>query len=191
MRIYAYIRKDPDSIEEHSNYISSLINYGYKISESRIVYEEVTVHTPINYRDKFINLIEYGLEEGDLLIVKGIDSLGRNFGEISKIINKIEHKKIRFICWDFSKNEIIGDLYKVLKHLIHMCLDFETKLNNRLNSFKFSDKKVGRPEILNENQKEEIIIKYKKGRTIYSLAKEYSVTRTVIQRVLKTNHKVI
>ena len=43
---------------------------------------------------------------------------------------------------------------------------------------------MGRPEILNDNQKEEVIEKFKQGYTIYSLAKEYSVTRTVIQRLL-------
>lgn len=46
-------------------------------------------------------------------------------------------------------------------------------------------KKVGRPEILNLEQKKEVISKFKQGYSVYSLAKEYSVTRTVINRLLE------
>lgn len=46
-------------------------------------------------------------------------------------------------------------------------------------------KKVGRPEILSLEQKKEVIAKFKKGYSVYSLAKEYSVTRTVINRLLE------
>lgn len=52
--------------------------------------------------------------------------------------------------------------------------------------------KVGRPEILNKKQKKEVLEKFKNGQSVYSLAKQYSVTRTVIQRLLvKSSENII
>ncbi|MFX7306646.1 helix-turn-helix domain-containing protein, partial [Acinetobacter baumannii] len=50
-----------------------------------------------------------------------------------------------------------------------------------------SVKRVGRPEKLSEAQKSQVIENYKKGKSIYYLAKEFSVTRTVIRRILDKN----
>lgn len=147
----------------------------------------MTVDTSIIYRDKFINLINYGLESGDLLLVKGIDCLGRNFEEIYNIVNKIDQKKIRLVCFDYSKNEISGDLKVFFLHFLKICFEFETKFKKINKNYPTNNfvKKVGRPEILTLEQKKEVIGKFKKGYSVYSLAKEYSVTRTVINRLLE------
>ncbi|MEJ5037555.1 helix-turn-helix domain-containing protein [Acinetobacter johnsonii] len=52
-----------------------------------------------------------------------------------------------------------------------------------------SVKKVGRPEKLNIKQQKEVKDKFKNGYSVYSIAKEYSVTRTVINRILKKSEK--
>ncbi|MDX8158548.1 resolvase, partial [Acinetobacter pittii] len=43
----------------------------------------------------------------------------------------------------------------------------------------------GRPEKLSNDQKQDVINKFKKGFSVYSLAKDLAVSRTVIQRIIK------
>ena len=191
MRIYFYSRKDPNMKDQDFSYVSYLESFGFKVDEARIIIEELSIDIPISFRNKFISLIEYGLEKGDMLIVKSLDDLGSNFHEICKILEKIENKGLEFICLDFSKSIINGELKEIFIDILKMCFDFESKYNNSKILKKNLSKKSGRPEILNEKQKEEVLCKIKKGRTIYSIAKEYDVTRTVIQRIMNKNYKQI
>lgn len=189
MRIFAYIRINPDETIDLHKYISTFGGSGYHIQKSRLIVEEVLVEKSISYRDKFSNLVNYALEEDDSLIVKGIDCLGNSFEEILNIFNKIEQKKVRLVCMDYSKNEINGDLKTVFIHFLKLCTDFEKKLGVHHNFFEInrSVKRVGRPEKLSEAQKSQVLENYKKGKSIYYLAKEFSVTRTVIRRILDKN----
>ncbi|MDC5569234.1 recombinase family protein, partial [Acinetobacter baumannii] len=181
MRIYAYFRVGSGSSIEPSDYLDYLSKNGYQIQLNRLIFEEVSVETSIVYREKIINLVNYSLEEDDILIIKGLDSLGANFIEIEKFVNIINDKKIRLICLDFSKDEIKDNLKKIFFHFIKMGADFENKFSKNSAERNIKTKRVGRPEILNSEQKKEVIKKFKIGHSVYSLAKEYSVTRTVIQ----------
>ncbi|MER8077636.1 recombinase family protein [Acinetobacter pittii] len=185
MRTYGYIRVEPNNFNDSNVNIEFFSKYGYEISPNRIILEEVAADTPILYRDKIVNLVNYGLEEDDLLIVKGIDSLGSTFEEILYLVDKIDKKNIKFICLDYAKVEISGDMKALFQHFLKICRDFEMKLKRpkkHVNNILI--KRVGRPELLNPTQKEEVLNKFKKGYSVYSLAKEYAVTRTVIQRII-------
>lgn len=186
MRTYAYVRVDPNTQFDINRYINLFNDCGFKVQKNRLVVEEVLVDKLVNYRDKLLNLINYSLEADDILVVKGIDCLGSNFNEILKIFYKIEEKKIRFICLDYSKNEINGDLKVFFIHFLKICLEYENLFKFENNKVKGLNtiRKVGRPEILSNQQKEKVIELYKKGYSVYSLAKEFSVTRTVIRRIL-------
>ncbi|QRQ11554.1 recombinase family protein [Acinetobacter pittii] len=186
MRTYAYLRINPNSNFVSEKYISLLRDLGYSVQKNRLIVEEVLACKSIFYRDKILNLIEYSLEEDDLLIVKSIDCLGRNFDEIIKIINKIYIKKIRIICIDYSKNEISGELKTIFLHFLKISFEFESLflVNSKMEVVDNMTKKVGRPEVLNNDQKDKVILLYKQGISVYSLAKKFSVTRTVIQRVI-------
>ncbi|WP_434279226.1 recombinase family protein [Acinetobacter sp. CE-15] len=193
MRMYGYFRVDPGLKEDLNEYYSFFNKYGYHIQQNRLICEEVAIDTPIFYRDKILNLVNYSLEEDNVLIIKGLDSLGASFSEIFEFINMIEARKVILICLDYSRNEIKGDIKRLFFHFIKMGADFEMNFKrNKKNNIK-SDavKKVGRPEILNYDQKKEVVEKFKKGLSVYALAKEYSVTRTVIQRLLNKETKRI
>ena len=191
MRTYAYVRIEPNLQFEFSRYISFFSEYGYKIQKNRLVVEEVSVDKSIIYRDKFLNLISYSLEEGDILVIKSMDCLGNSFEEILGIVDKIDQKKIRLICLDYSKNEINGDLKIFFLHFLKLSAEFEKLFKSDNKKFKDHKptRKVGRPEILNNEQKTRVIELFKKGYSVYSLAKEFSVTRTVIQRILNNATK--
>lgn len=185
MRVYAYVRLDPNINYDIETYIELFNTCGYQIPKNRLIFEEVKIDTSILYRDKIVNLINYGLEEGDLLIVKSIDCLGGSFEEMLDILNRIDKKNIKLICLDYSKTEIAGDLKIIFIHFLKICFAYECKIKkSRVNINNDFIKRVGRPEILSSSQKEDVLKKFKRGSSVYALAKEYSVTRTVIQRIL-------
>lgn len=184
MRTYAYIRVDPYDNIDKVNYISIFKDYGYNIQKNRLVVEEVLVSKSICYRNIFMNLINYSLEQEDRLVIKSLDCLGNSFDEIYNTLKEIDEKRIKLICLDYSKSEINGELKVFFIHFLSMCKEFEKKFSLSNNIDIKNTKKVGRPEILNEKQKAKVIEMYKKGHTVYGLAKNFSVTRTVIQRIL-------
>lgn len=184
MRTYAYIRVDPYDNIDKVNYISIFKDYGYNIQKNRLVVEEVLVSKSICYRNIFMNLINYSLEQEDSLVIKSLDCLGNSFDEIYNTLKEIDEKRIKLICLDYSKSEINGELKVFFIHFLSMCKEFEKKFSLSNNIDIKNTKKVGRPEILNEKQKAKVIEMYKKGHTVYGLAKNFSVTRTVIQRIL-------
>ncbi|MDQ9038202.1 resolvase [Acinetobacter seifertii] len=197
MRVFAYSRLDVDvnvdiDIDiEKNNYIKMLYEMNYKIPNNRIVFEEVTINTSVFFRERIINLVNYALEENDLLIVKSIDCLGCGFEEIYNFSSKIIEKNIKIICLDYSRHQIDGNIKTIFKHFLKICMEHERKILKTKKSYSSNfEKKVGRPEILTIVQKKAVLDKFKKGQSIYSLAKEFSVTRTVIQRVIdKTINK--
>jgi len=75
---------------------------------------------------------------------------------------------------------------------LKLCADFEGKANiSKKSVLNKAKKRVGRPEILSDKQKKEALENFKKGHSIYSIAKHYSVTRTVIQRLILKSSDVI
>ena len=193
MRIYAYMRINPnidDLQKEKESFISVLASFNHKIHPNRIIIELVSVDKSITIRNIFFNLINYSLEEGDFLIVKGIDCLGNSFKEILSTIILIEKNKIKLIILDYANGELKGDIKNSFIHFIEMGFCFEklfisdqsVQKNYRLS------KKVGRPEKLTNDQKQDVINKFKKGFSVYSLAKDLAVSRTVIQRVIEKSN---
>jgi putative DNA-invertase from lambdoid prophage Rac len=183
VRAYAYFRTEEVSKEDF-NYADYLKKYGYEIPKNRFIFEQVKVGTPLNFRQNLIILINYTLESGDLLIIDGIDSLGSDFKEIYSIVSVIFKKGIRLVCLEFSKKEIKGDIKKIFLHFLKMCSDFDRKVKLEKMGGRKKINKIGRPEILSKEKKKEIIEKFKNGQSVYALARQYSVARTVIQRLL-------
>lgn len=193
MRIYAYIRTNSnieDLGKEKESFISLLESFNHKVHPNRVIFELVAVDKSIAIRNIFFNLINYSLEEGDFLIVKGIDCLGNSFQEILSTVILIEKIKIKLIILDYANFELKEDIKNNFIHFIEICIAFEklfisnqvTQKNHRLS------KKVGRPEKLTDSQKQDVINKFKKGFTVYSLAKDLAVSRTVIQRVIEKSN---
>lgn len=184
MSNYAYFRVDC-SIDNEVDYSSIMQNSNYEFLESKIFIEEVKAEISLKYRDVFINLINYTMEKNDLLFIKGIDSLGSNFNEILFSMNLIVKKEIRLVCYDFCKEEIDGKVKEAFMNFLKLFSDFE---NNKRKSKKIIDtnnnKRVGRPEILSQKQKEEVLSMFESGDSVYSIARKYSVARTVIQRII-------
>ncbi|WP_151798817.1 helix-turn-helix domain-containing protein, partial [Acinetobacter bereziniae] len=181
MSTYLYIRVD--CILASKSEINSFVRgLKYEVENDRIVLEEVKPQISLRYRDMFFKLIN-NMKRGDLLIVKGVDCLGSNFNEINYSASLINKKGVRLICYEFSEFELKGVVKDNFLKVLKVFSNFEINMKKAKVEFNVS-KKVGRPEILNQEQKKEVINLYKKGESIYAIAKKYSVARTVIKRVV-------
>lgn len=164
MRTYAYLRTNCIITDRITSYHKDLIVKGYSVLMSRIIIEAVEANKSIFYRDKFMGLINFGLEQGDLLIVKGIDCLGKDYIEILDTIQFITEKKVRLICLDYSFEELDGEMKFNLLHVLKLCKDFESmkiKKNESIPTINLN-RKAGRPKKLNDIQITEINEKIKK-----------------------------
>ena len=86
----------------------------------------------------------------------------------------------------------MGDLKRLFIHFFKLCSDFEEKSNfHKKSAVKKSNKPAGRPEILNNKQKKGVLSMFKTGHSVSSIAKYYSVSRTVIQRLILKSTDVI
>jgi len=193
MRIYAYIRINSnieDVQKEKESFISLLETFDHKVHPNRVILELVSVDKSIVIRNIFFNLINYSLEECDFLIVKGIDCLGNSFEEILSTVILIGKKKIKLIILDYANSELKEDIKNNFIHFMEISMIFEKLFipdqaahkNHRLS------KKGGRPEKLTSDQKKDVINKFKKGFSVYSLAKDLAVSRTVIQRIIEKSN---
>lgn len=184
MRAYTYFRVNEFSEEmvQYSNFLSMV---GLEIPKSRMIVEEVKNAVSLKYRNKFLYLINHSMRGGDCLFISGIDSLGSNFSEINSSIKLIFNKNIKLVCFDFSTKEINGDVQKIFIHFLELASDFEEAICHSKKIIPNKNvKRAGRPEILNKKQKSEAMALFKKGQSIYSIAKHFSVTRTVILRLI-------
>ncbi|MGR2923132.1 recombinase family protein [Acinetobacter sp. 1125_18A] len=184
MNIYAYFRVDC-IVSNEVDFLSLLRNYNYEVIAERLIVEEVKVEISLKYRDAFWNLINYVMEKNDLLFIKGIDSLGSNFNEIFFSVNLIFNKGIRLICYDFCEDELRDKLKETFINSLKLFSDFESNIKKSKGKIAVNkNNRVGRPEILTQKQKEEVLLMFKNGDSVYSIAKKYSVARTVIQRII-------
>lgn len=185
MRVFTYYRVD-DFFEDSNLYKSFLINIGVELPVNRMIVEEVKSDISLRHRSKFIKLINHSMKGGDVLLISGLDSLGCNFIEVYSSVSFIFNKKIRLICLDFSKNEIDGDIKKLFLHFLKLSSNFEEKVSlSRKIIIRKAIRKVGRPEKLTKKQQSEALLMFKKGHTIYAISKHFSVTRTVINRLIE------
>lgn len=125
MKVFGYIRIEPNSSIELNKYYDFFNSFGFNLEKNKLIIEEATVDTPIKYRDTVVDLVKYDLDENNILIVKGLDSLGSNFKEIYDFLNLLDEKKIILICLDYSTNEINGELKKLFFNFIKMAVELE------------------------------------------------------------------
>lgn len=93
MKVFGYVRIEPNSSIELNKYYDFFNSFGFNLEKNKLIIEEASVDTPIKYRDTVVDLVKYDLDENNILIVKGLDSLGSNFKEIYDFLNLLDEKK--------------------------------------------------------------------------------------------------
>lgn len=183
MRItYGYVRVSSQDQNEARQYIE-LLEFGI---DKKHIYMDKLSGKDFN-RPAYHRLVKKKLRAGDLLVVKSIDRLGRNYNEILnewKYITKKKKADIKILDMplldtDQSKDLIgtlIGDI--VLQLLSFVAENERITIHQRqaegIKAAKMRGVRFGRPEIQLPDDFEEILYLWKKGELLSKEAIEIS-----------------
>lgn len=188
-RTFAYIRVSTTQ-QETKNQIKEIESAGFSIQPNRIITETISGSVPIARRKGFSLLLDK-METGDILVVTKMDRLGRDAIDVSSTVSKLEKMGIKIHCLAFGGVDLTSSAGKMTMGVINTVAQFERDLliertQSGLARARSEGKKLGRPEVLSQAQKNQAIQQIQEGKSISSIAKNFSVSRQTIMRVRNT-----
>lgn len=175
-RTFAYARV---SILEQNpeNQIKEIQDAGFIIEPHRILTETLSGSMPISRRKRFTRLLEK-MEKGDVLVVTKLDRLGRNAIDVSTTVAKLEKIGIKVHCLALGGVALTSSAGKMTMGVINSVAQFERDLliertQAGLARAKSKGKTLGRPRIISQSQRQQVINHLQEGRTIASIARHF------------------
>ncbi|WP_333501551.1 recombinase family protein [Kluyvera genomosp. 2] len=149
-RTFAYCRVSRNELIT-SNQVLAIQNAGYKVTPSRVIEETVSGSVAAMDREKFSNLVNNKLEEGDTLIVLKLDRLGRDNIDVQKTVKLLLERGIKLICLDLPVADLSKPEGKLMLQLFATFAEFERnriieRTQQGLERAKAEGKVFGRPK---------------------------------------------
>jgi putative DNA-invertase from lambdoid prophage Rac len=187
-RAFAYCRVSTFD-QTTDNQFQEIEAAGFKVEPKRIVAETVSGSTAAIERKGFSQL-RNKLESGDVLIVTKLDRLGRNAMDVRSTVETLAGEGVKVHCLSLGGVDLTSAAGKMTMGVIAAVAEFERDLliertQSGLMRAKASGKALGRPSVLSRDQQAIIRDRRSKGHSLGVLAKEYGVSRSAIQRVVK------
>ena len=185
-RVFAYCRvSTADQI--HENQILEIQAAGFQLEPRRVIAETVSGSTAAMERKGFRKLVDR-LDWDDVLVVTKLDRLGRNAMDVRATVEKLAEMKVRVHCLALGGVDLTSAAGKMTMAVIAAVAEFERDLlvertQAGLSRAKAQGKKLGRPSSLTLDQQDLIRRRRASGASLGMLAKEFGVSRSVIQRV--------
>lgn len=160
---------------------------GFDVQSNRVIAETVSGSVPASERPGFAKLLDK-LEAGDTLVVTKLDRLGRNTGDVLATVERLAALGVQVHCLALKGVDLTSASGRLHMAVLAAVAQFERDLliertHAGLARAKAEGKKLGRPEALTEQQKEEIRAKLAAGATTRGLAKEYGVTHPTVRKL--------
>jgi len=187
-RVFAYCRVST-SDQNTDNQILEIEAAGFNIDARRVVTETVSGSTPAMERKEFQRLVER-IEWGDVLVVTKLDRLGRNAMDVRSTVERLGKEEVRVHCLALGGADLTSPAGKMTMAVISAVAEFERDLliertRAGLDRAKFQGKKLGRPSLLTDDQRQQVRIKRDEGVSLAALAQEFSVSRSAIHRIVR------
>ena len=185
-RTFAYARVS--TFEQNpENQIKEIEAAGFTIAPHRIITETISGAMPIARRKGFGRLLDK-MEKGDVLVVTKLDRLGRDSIDVSTTVARLEKIGIRIHCLALGGVDLTSSAGKMTMGVINIVAQFERDLlvertQSGLTRAKSNGKILGRPKVLSELQREEIVKQLKEGKAIALIARNFSTSRQTIMRI--------
>jgi putative DNA-invertase from lambdoid prophage Rac len=163
---------------------------GFSVDERRVVAETVSGSIPAFERKGFARLLDR-MESGDVLVVSKLDRLGRNAMDVRSTVDRLAASNIKVHCLSLGGVDLTSAAGRMTMGVISAVAEFERDLliertQAGLARAKASGKALGRRPRLSKAEKVDVVAKRAQGVSLGSLAKEYKVSRSAIQRVEKS-----
>lgn len=185
-RTFAYCRVSTAD-QTNDNQIGEIEASGFAVLPQRLVLETVSGSTKASERPEFKRLMDR-MEEGDVLVVTKLDRLGRNAIDVCGTIQELASRGIKVHCLQLGGMDLTSSAGTMTMGVLSHVSQFERDIliertRAGLSRAKAAGKALGRTPRLSSGQKAEVLTKRAQGASLGSLAKEYGVSRSAIQRV--------
>jgi putative DNA-invertase from lambdoid prophage Rac len=187
-RTFAYCRVSTD--DQHTdNQVREIEAAGFKVDPKRVIAETVSGSTAAMERKGFAKLVDR-LEDGDVLIVTKIDRLGRNAMDVRATVERLAGEGVRVHCLALGGVDLTSSAGKMVMTVILAMAEFERDLliertQAGLSRAKAQGKALGRPSALSAADRASIRASRAQGVSLGTLATQYNVSRSAIQRAEK------
>ncbi|MGX7850917.1 recombinase family protein [Pseudomonas aeruginosa] len=185
-RTFAYCRVSTAD-QTTKNQIAEIKAAGFDVQASRVVQENISGSTAAEARPGFIKLLER-LESGDVLIVTKLDRLGRNSIDVQQTVQALEAGGVRVHCLALGGVDLTSSAGKMTMGVLAAVAQFERDLiiertQAGLRRAKAEGRTLGRPSVLDDQQRADVLRRLAAGETVYAVAQRLGTSRQVIMRV--------
>lgn len=185
-RVFAYCRVSTAE-QSFENQVFEIQAAGFSLETRRVISETVSGSTAAMERKGFRQLVDR-LDWEDVLVVTKLDRLGRNAMDVRATVERLAEMKVRVHCLALGGVDLTSAAGKMTMAVIAAVAEFERDLlvertQAGLSRAKAEGKKLGRPSTLTEDQRVQVTARRARGESLGSLAKEYGVSRSAIQRI--------
>lgn len=184
-RVFAYCRVSTAD-QTPDNQVLEIQSAGFQLEPRRVIAETVSGSTAAMERTGFRKLMDR-LDWDDVLVVTKLDRLGRNAMDVRATVERLAEMNVRVHCLALGGVDLTSPAGKMTMAVIAAVAEFERDLlvertQAGLSRAKAQGKKLGRPPSLTLEQQEAIRQLRLQGTSLGALAKQYGVSRSLIQR---------
>lgn len=191
MRTFAYLRVSTLG-QECQNQLLEIQAAGFVVEPHRIVAETVSGSVPAMERQEFKKLFDR-LEFSDLLIVTKLDRLGRSAMDVRMSVERLANIGVKVHCLALGGVDLTSPAGKMTMAVVSAVAEMEKDLlvertQAGLARAKAQGKKLGRKPKLSKEDRAQIRTLKNEGASLATLAKQYGVSRALIQHVMREAH---
>ncbi len=185
-RVFAYCRVSTAD-QTPDNQILEIQAAGFQLEPRRVIAETVSGSTAAMEREGFRKLMDR-LDWDDVLVVTKLDRLGRNAMDVRATVERLAEMNVRVHCLALGGVDLTSPAGKMTMAVIAAVAEFERDLlvertQAGLSRAKAQGKKLGRPASLTAEQQELVRQRRGRGWSLGTLAREFGVSRSAIQRI--------
>ena len=185
-RTFAYLRVSTIG-QTTDNQLHEIEAAGFKVEPRRVIAETVSGSVPTSMRRGFRRLVDR-LEPKDVLVVTKLDRLGRNAMDVGSTVAQLAEIGVHVHCLALGGVDLTSSTGKLTMNVINAVAEFERDLliertQAGLARARAAGRKLGRPESLSPEQRQDVARRLDQGATISALARAFKTSRQTIMRV--------
>jgi putative DNA-invertase from lambdoid prophage Rac len=188
LRTFAYLRVSTVG-QTTDNQLLEIQAAGFVVEPQRVVAETISGSVPAFQRPQFSKLLER-IETGEILIVTKLDRLGRNASDVRSTVERLTGMGVKVHCLALGGVDLTSPSGKMIMSVLSSVSELERDLlvertQSGLARAKAQGKKLGRKPKLTPEDRSQIRVLKTQGASLATLAKQYGVSRSLIQHVMR------
>ena len=187
MAIFGYGRVSTRDLQSENQRLE-LERAGYQV-DYWFVDQGVSGKVPALQRPQFAKMVAQ-IRDREMLVVAKLDRLGRDAQDVSATIKMLAARHIEVIVLQLGKLDLASAPGKLMLAMLAAVAELERDLlvertQAGLVRAKAEGKTLGRPSRTTDAQRATMVTRHKAGASISALARDYSISRASVMRIVK------